>query len=178
MLIHDPIMLQTQETPPPALLPWLIYQDSMTDRLKQINGDAQLIVLRQDWKEAGVWERHYLGLDEESLIQREILIASNQIPYWYARTLIPKNTYDNHLSLFNRLENESLGALIFSEATIRREQHLYYPVDSKSAEYAWVPESLRQGAQQFWARVAIFSVEATNYFCLIEILLPPTGALE
>lgn len=177
MLIQDSFIPNRHENPPSKLFPWLIHQASMTDKLMGITGDAQLSLLHQGWTRAGFWEQQVLGLEDESLIHREVLISSNQKPCWYARTIIPKKTFDKHSALFARLKTQSLGCLIFTEPTISRKQHLYYPVHSNSCEYSWLPSSLNLGNNPLWARVAIYSIAEMSYFCLVEILLPTLGEL-
>ena len=50
--------------PPPQILPWLVYENSLTQKLSDIAGDARLNVLDQQWELPDEWDLSVLKLKE------------------------------------------------------------------------------------------------------------------
>jgi chorismate--pyruvate lyase len=157
---------------PSALLPWVTHQQSLTERLQAKAKQTRLQVLGQRWGVSNWWDKYVLNLDCESVLHREILMWAGQDACWYARTIIPKATYLEDTLFFDRLENESLGALIFNEAKIKRVSMTYYPIGEQSIEYHWLDQSLHCSAEVLWVRMSSFTFNGSSPFFLIEILLP------
>ena len=157
---------------PRALDLWINYQDSLTELLKIKAGDTRLDVFGQRWGLADWWDQHVLQLTNESVLHREILMWANEEPCWYARTIIPKTTYLADEVFFNRLQKESLGALIFNERKIKRIQKTSYPVNSQSIEYHWVTACIPCSSKTLWTRLSVFTLNDDYPFYLIEVLLP------
>jgi len=172
MSINADAFINGNSTPPPHLLPWLVHQDSLTEKLKTRAGDACLQILAQCWEPSDWWDRSVLGLSAETVLHREIVIKAQEKPCWYARTIIPSATYEADKALFDRLQQESLGDLIFKGTQIKRVFMTTYPICNQSIEYYWLPESMRQGKKEHWVRLSEFSVHGIFPFFLIEILLP------
>ena len=148
------------------------YQDSLTELLKAKAGDTRLDLLGQRWGLADWWDQHVLQLPNKSVLHREILMWADDAPCWYARTIIPKTTYLADEAFFNRLQKESLGALIFNERRIKRIQKNFYPVNSQSIEYHWVTACIPCSSKTLWARLSVFTLNDDAPLYLIEILLP------
>ena len=123
---------------PSALLPWVTHQQSLTARLQARAEHVHLQVLSQQWCSPNWWDNYVLNIDCETVLHREILMWAGQEAYWYARTIIPRATYQEDTFLFDRLEKESLGALIFNEGKIKRVSMTYYPIGKQSIEYHWL----------------------------------------
>lgn len=158
---------------PSWLLPWLSHQDSMMDKLSAEASQAKLSVKQHGWAKSGWWERYLLGLSSPKVLRREVVVSSGGHACWYARTTIPEQCYENHhADLFSRLTTESLGAILFSDARIKRQQLSNDLIDADCLEYYWLNERLRAGAASFWSRLSLFTINETSPFYLIEILLP------
>lgn len=161
---------------PTELLPWLLNKQSMTGKLQAAtNSPVTLAVLHQKWSPVGFWEKYILGLENTgSVWQREITISAGDTLCWYARTLIPKDTYTAYESIFSRLEKETLGDIIFSDARIARTSLLHYQIDSQCMEYYWLDSPMQTDyyPDKFWLRLSEFHIESASAFYLIEILLP------
>lgn len=153
--------------PPPdaRLLSWLCHQQSLTEKLKAVAGDARLEILDQRWDAL---------LDSTRVMCREIVMWAFDSPCWYARTLIPQVTYHAHEALFERLQTESLGDLIFHGTDIKRASLVSYAIAQQSPEYAWVSKWRPQDAGWLWVRQSELRVSAAaqHPFVLKEILLP------
>lgn len=158
-------------TIPSALLSWVTYQSSLTKRLLAITGDARLDVLGQRWESADAFDQSILNLDNQPVLHREILMWAWDEPCWYARTIIPYETYYKDELLFDRLKSESLGDLIFSEMRIKRVYLAHYPIDRQSIEYQWLNPLMHADAKILWVRKSQFMLDSVPFF-LIEILLP------
>ena len=85
--------------PPESLLPWLNYESFLTAKLKLMTGNATLRLLDQSLTQTNNWERTLLGVDENFVLRRNILMSSHEVPCWYARTLLPSSTYTANESL-------------------------------------------------------------------------------
>ena len=157
---------------PSSLLPWVTHQDSLTKLLQSRAGNARLQVLGQCWESPNWWDKHVLHIEGESVLHREILMWAGKEVCWYARTIIPKATYQSGALLFERLQEESLGALIFNEPTIKRVNMSYYAISDQSIEYHWLNPLLHGSANVLWVRMSAFTLNAQLPFYLIETLLP------
>lgn len=157
---------------PQALLPWITYQDSLTERLKATAGEARLDVLAQRWVLPNWWDTHVLQIDSETVLHREILIWAHHKPCWYARTVIPYTTYHTDAAFFNRLEKESLGELIFNQVRVKRVYQINYPINDQSIEYHWLTEAMHYQTKTLWVRLSTFVIDDDRPFFLIETLLP------
>lgn len=168
---------RTPSDPPESLLPWLTYEQSLTNKLQTLAGEARLDVLSHEWGESDEWDQSCLNLDDkEQVMHRTIVMWAYQLPCWYARTIIPKSTYDLNQVVFDRLKTESLGALIFGDTEIERLSLMYYPVSSFSIEYAWLRSWMHQNASVIWVRLSEFQMKQGGVFFLVELLLP--GLME
>ena len=166
-------MLTSNTAPPsPHLLPWLVYEKSLTQKLYKAAGDARLDVLEQRWELPDEWDRLALKLNAASVMHREILMWAFDTPCWYARTILPDTTFKANTALFNRLKTESLGHLIFDGTEIKRASLIHYMISSSSLEYSWLNHSMHQGASSLWVRSSEFVVNDRDSFFLVEILLP------
>ena len=157
---------------PSFLMPWVIHQDSLTERLHSKSGHTRLEVLKQCWELPDWWDKHVLRIDSDAVLHREILMWAGQEVCWYARTIIPKTTYQVDTLLFNRLQEESLGSLIFNESRIKRLYMTHYPISDQSIEYHWLNQWLPCVTDILWVRMAVFTVNDVFPFFLIETLLP------
>lgn len=151
---------------------WLTYEGFLTQKLKDQTGDARLTLLDQSWLLASLWDRQTLGCSDERVLHRDILMSSWGQPCWFARTILPQSTYDAHVTLFDRLKNETLGQLIFFGTEIQRISMRRYRVETSVQEYAWLTPLMHGGETTLWARLSCFQVCQGPLFYLIEILLP------
>ena len=154
------------------LLPWITYEDSLTERLHQKAGDARLEVLGQQWEAPNWWDKQVLHIKTEPVFHREILMWSGKEACWYARTILPKETYRAEPSFFDRLQNESMGELIFNESRIKRAYLMHYPICKQSIEYSWLSQAMHGNATVLWVRASAFVLQGKFPFYLLETLLP------
>jgi len=157
-----------------ALLHWLNWPERFTDKLKQKAGDVQLRVLSQGWKDRTYWDANALQVADTRLFVREIVMCADAVPCWYARTIIPESTFLFDASLFLRLEQESVGDLIFQANSIERVSLNYYAINQSAIEYHWLHKHKHKPSkpQDLPVRFSKLMVSGGFPFYLVEILLP------
>ncbi len=157
---------------PTLLRPWLVHEQSLTQKLKTIAGEARLEIYDQRWEQSDAWDLYKLKLKNTHVLHREIIMWAFDSPCWYARTILPDSTYLANTRLFDRLKDEPLGQLIFNGTDIKRASFTQYEIFPSSMEYQWLSESLHQDASALWVRLSEFVVNDKSAFYLVEILLP------
>lgn len=163
---------------PGFLHEWADHESSLTDKLERIIGRTHLSLLSQDWITPTWWDKCLLKISDDLLFQREILMKSQNIDYWYARTIIPKKCYDLDPEFFKRLETESVKNLVFGQDTVQRLSKIYYPIDPQCLEYYWIKKYIKGIQGTLCVRLAEYSFQKKQSFYLAEILLPALGNLS
>ncbi|MBI2786919.1 MAG: chorismate lyase [Legionella longbeachae] len=154
------------------LAQWLYYRDSLTDKLLKIKGEVDLELISQEWVNADWWDKNLLKIQDELVFQREIIMKSQGISYWYARSIIPTQCYNLDPIFFDRLKNESIKNLIFNNGSVQRIHSITYPVDQQCVEFYWVKKYVDSVESILWVRLAEFSFQQSESFYLAEIMLP------
>lgn len=167
---HKLLDLNIQE--PQALSPWIHHQDPLTDKLQAEKGEIQLQLLQQSWQRPDWWTVNLLSITDNLVYQREIIMRSQGVACWYARTIIPESCYRYGEKLFKRLEQESVRNLIFDNAEVHKVQRLSYPVDANCQEFYWVKKHLPNVKGTLWVRYSELSYKNSASFYLLELLLP------
>jgi chorismate--pyruvate lyase len=172
MLLLPKTIKLINHVPPDELYSWLTYPQSLTKRLEDEVGEAYLTILKQGWRNQAWWDRYKLKFDgDQQVFHREIVISAKSKPCWYARTIIPANTYYAHLEFFSRLEQESLGHLIFCSNDVARLSLNYYLITPESIEYYWLKPIIPM-LGNLWGRLSVFTISTHYLFYLVEIFLP------
>ena len=153
-------------------LEWVNYKQPLTDKLFQAMGNAQLELLSQQWMSTDLWSKRLLEIHDDLVFQREIIMKSHGLVYWYARSIIPQTCYDLDPCFFDRLKQESIKNLIFGECRVQRIHLINYPVDYQSTEFSWVKKYIDDLHGILWVRIAEFSFQKKESFYLVEIMLP------
>ena len=172
MLINGHKLYLADVKEPPTLSSWIHYQQSLTDKLQQATGSANIVLLSQQWVKPSWWDKYLLMIDDPVIFQREITMQSQDVAYWYAKTLIPQQCYDLNPDFFNRLQQESVRNLVFDCEQVKRVQMLSYPVDINCIEYSWAKKYLPKLETELWVRYSEYSFLDQESFYLLEILLP------
>lgn len=167
-------MNMTHNNPPEKLKPWLWHQGSITDKLKDLAGEAKLQLLKHAWELTDTWDQGTLQLEpKRCVLHREIIMWAHHEPCWFARTVLPKTTYTREKALFDRLETTPLGELIHHHPAIQR-THIYpYPILANSMEQAYLTHALEHAITPLWGRCSTFTLHHQHEFYLLEIFLPP-----
>ncbi len=172
MLINPDTFSAVYREPPDRLLPWLTHQASLTEKLKNEANVAHLQVLKQAWETPDWWDKHVLNIGGELVLHREIAMWVENEPCWYARTIFPQTTYIKDAAFFDRLQNESLGQLIFGNNEVKRISLVNHTINHQSIEYHWINKWINHNADELWVRKSTFVIAELSPFFLIEIILP------
>jgi len=108
---------------PELLRPWLFAEGSLTQRLIALSGNRfRVQVLAQGWQRPAAAEARLLGLapTAQALI-REVILFGGERPWVYARSILPASTLTGDLRRLRKLQNSSLGALLFTYPDLRRQ---------------------------------------------------------
>ena len=170
-------MLDSNSIKPPSyLLPWLTETNFLTKKLQSLVGATKLEVLSQIWKNSTWWDCHMLGLKQETVLHRDIVITCQNKFCWYARTILPLKTFNANVNLFSQLQTKLLGQILFESNMVARKSLQYYPIDATTLEYHWMDSyynsTLQQNNLLLWARKSEFLVDGVYPLYLIEIFLP------
>lgn len=108
---------------PPALRPWLLDEQSLTERLIEVSDGAFRVQrLTQSWQRPLPSERRLLAIPEgQWALVREVALLCHEQPWIYARSVIPAKTLEGKYRRLRYLKNQSLGALLFQQSALRRE---------------------------------------------------------
>lgn len=172
LVINLHSLYRIEMEPPAELLVWLQYTESLTQRLHHLAGEAEVALIGQRWHTPSWWDKYILGIDKGPILEREICMMANQQPCWYARTVIPQASYQRNAVFFDRLQTESLNALIFDTPETQRVNSTYYPLDATCLEYYWVAPRMLPLGEKVWLRLAEYCYAQQSPFFLMEILLP------
>lgn len=118
---------------------WLADAGSLTGRLLQAsNGDLKVKVVSQRLAVPTLSERCMLGLKEKrcAMIREVVLYGAGQ-PWVYARSILPLATLTGRLRKLRRLDSRPLGALLFSDPTMRREPVQFTSFHSNAGRPIW-----------------------------------------
>lgn len=172
MYINSQPIFFADTSNPDFLREWREHDGSLTDKLIAAQGSTDLDVVFQNWSNLNWWEQYVLNLKDARVFLREIIMKNAGVEYWYARTVIPQKCYDLHADFFKRLESESIRNLIFGESKVKRINMISYPINSENIEFHWVKKHIKSVQGILWVRLAEYSVQNSESFFLIEILLP------
>ena len=136
---------------------WLTDRDSLTQQLiSHCQGQFCVKVLRQYWQRPFSSEYHQLGLKHgNTAFIREVHLYCDQQPWVFARTVIPTETLRGELQKLTQLGAQPLGAVLFSNHSIKRAPLEIARFNSKSAMYN---EAHINSAhhQDIWGRRSLF----------------------
>lgn len=91
--------------------------------------------------------------DERSALVRQVLLCCGDRPLVYARTVIPKLTAQGACRRYAKMGNRPLGAMLFSDRTMRREdvQVAELPASHEAKKYI-------ESDGPVWGRRSVFRV--------------------
>ena len=146
---------------------WLFDPSSLTARIiKTCPGQFGVRVLSQSYTHARLTEKRILGMqNREAALIREVHLLCDNHPIVYARTVIPVSTLTGAQRQLARLGNKSLGAVLFSDQTMQREE----------VEIARLkPEQVKLNSQldvDIWGRRSVFKL-SEKPLLVSEFFLP------
>lgn len=148
---------------------WLLDSGSLTQRLIKASGKQfRVEVLHQHWQRPRLSEALLLDMPQRQLaIIREVLLLCNNEPWVYARSVMPVNSLTGRLRRLRTFDDRSLGALLFSEPSMRRQP---FQLATIAGDSSHLPAQLHQ-AETLWGRRSRFELIGRPIM-VSEIFLP------
>ena len=136
-------------------MPWLFDASSLTARLIDLcDNDFNVRVISQHWQIIDNEEAAAMSLeDERSALVRQVFLCCGDRPLVYARTIIPRLTAQGARRRYANMGNRPLGAMLFSDRTMRREdvQVAELPASHEAHKYI-------ESDGPVWGRRSVFRV--------------------
>jgi chorismate--pyruvate lyase len=141
---------------PSQIRPWLLDSGSLTQRLIKSSSDHFAVqVLKQEWQRPRLSEVQLLNMQpREMAIIREVALLCHGQPWVFARSVIPATSLHGHLRRLRKLNNSSLGALLFSAPSMHRAPFQLAKLNGFNHQ---LPQSLQQNAD-LWGRRSRFEL--------------------
>lgn len=174
---HEPVWHQPSSIIPLAGLPhfsdkrllhhWLLDKGSLTQKLiEKSHGNFHVEVLQQSIQAVTFSEKRALQIPQRQwAVSREVVLYGNQIPWVYARTVIPLSTLQGRLRQLYYLGNKPLGEALFKDPTMQREA-----VEVAQFHYQQLPSMLNV-SEPTWGRRSVFRL-SNKPLLVSEIFLP------
>jgi chorismate lyase len=105
---------------------------------------------------------------------REVLLHCAGVPWVYARTIIPRATLTGEERRLARLRTRSLGAVLFADASTRRDETEIARLTPDDRLYQSAARACDDLPPVLWARRALFRLH-DKPLLVNEIFLPPLG---
>jgi chorismate--pyruvate lyase len=154
---------------PQAIRPWLLDRGSLTQRLIDASsGDFKVQLVSQQWQQPRRSEGQLLGMKHrQQAIVREVVLLCNNQPWVFARSVIPVSAISGRLRRLRKFNDSSLGALLFSDPSMRRQP---FQIAAIAGDSEQLPERL-QSIQLLWGRRCRFEL-AGKAIMVSEVFLP------
>ena len=132
-------------------------------------GEFSVQVLNQSLQLPRLSEMRALALPPRRLaLIREVILFGSGQPWVYARSVIPLSTLTGRLRKLRHLDSRPLGALLFSDPSMRRE-----PVEiaCHTGSNSQMPMALGDFQDPMWGRRSVFRLD-NKPLLVSEIFLP------
>ncbi len=143
---------------PRSLRAWLLAEGSLTQLLVAASaGEFRVERILQEWQRPALSEARLLGIDpDQRALVREVILWGCGQPWVYARSVIPSSSLRGDLRRLRKLQNSSLGALLFRYPQLQRT-----PFELAKVSAAALPSALQRG-EKLWARRSRFALDARS----------------
>lgn len=149
---------------------WLLDKGSLTQRLIDASDNRLSVrILSQRIDVPKFTEQRALSLPPRRLAMiREVVLMADSIPWVYARSIIPLTTLTGRLRKLRHLDNRPLGALLFNDPSMTREEVEVACFTTSNKE---LPAGLGDIHRPIWGRRSVFRLDAKPLL-VSEIFLP------
>lgn len=156
----------------PACLSWLLDTDSLTQRLiAACDGQFEVEVVSEQWQKPMRSERCALGLKQGQLARiRQVRLLCSGRPCVFARTVIPHTTLKGPVRRLTMLGTKPLGAVLFADPTMRRDEMQIASLDRNNFLYDIAMNKLKN-KKTIWGRRSVFYL-SDKPLLVNEIFLP------
>lgn len=141
---------------PPALRPWLLDDGSLTQRLVLLGRGTFAVQRRyQGWQLPLPSESRLLEvMPRQRALVREVVLTLSGEPVVFARSVFPVASLAGQLAHLRRLQNRSLGTILFRHPGMRRSP---FQLARMPGDTDYLPADLRQEAP-VWGRRSRFVI--------------------
>ena len=178
-LQHRPIRQEPQWRPvrqcpgyflPSGHRPWLLDDGSLTNHLIQASqGQFRVQRLSQDWQVPLASERQLLELPHrQRALVREVVLEVRGEAAVFARSVFPASSLEGSLRHLRRLENRSLGSILFHDPGMHRSP---FELALMPGNSDYLPAQLQQTSPA-WGRRSRFNVAGVPLM-VSEVFLTP-----
>ncbi len=158
---------------PLAILHWLLDRASLTQRIiSACDGPFRIRVLSQHWARPMSNEAKALGMPRSGhALVRQVQLLCNDVPWVYARTVIPRHTLTGRQRRLAHLKSRSLGAMLFADPGMRRGELQLVRLTARDKLHGLVVQQLDQSPAVMWGRRSVFTL-SRKPLLVSEIFLP------
>ena len=162
-----------QQTMPAALQGWLTDTGSLTRSLQaQADQGFSVKLLGESWVLPLPDEARLLGIASDALVyQREVQLLNGADADVYARTVIPRVTFDGLSEHFMNLGTKPLGELLFTDPSVRRGDIEVACIQGEEALFKLAMQGKLELPANLWGRRSPFYI-ADKILLVNEIFLP------
>lgn len=157
---------------PPTLRSWLLDTASLTQRvISACSGRFRVRVLSQEWTRPMRNESQRLGMQEGArALVRQVQLLCDEVPWVYARTVIPRSTLSGRARRLAHLGTRSLGATLFADPAMHRSALEVARLSPRDALHARLVR-LGETDPELWGRRSVFTLSGKPLL-VSEIFLP------
>ena len=105
------------------------------------------------------------------VLVRQVQLMCNDVPWVYARTVIPRRTLTGRQRRLAHLESRSLGAMLFADPSMRRGELQLVRLTARDKLHAIVARHVDQLPAVMWGRRSVFTL-SNKPLLVSEIFLP------
>lgn len=155
---------------------WLLDPSSLTQRIQAVcSGRFRVQVEYQGWARPQLSEWHALGLRRRQLaLIREVHLLCDEIPWVFARTVIPRRTLRGRERRLGMLGDRPLGAVLFADPRMQRGIVEIARLEAGNPLYQHALQGVVQTPEAIWGRRSVFSL-GHKKLLVSEIFLPDVG---
>lgn len=153
---------------------WLLDRSSLTLRLQQAcGGRFRVEVVSQRMEPPMLSEARALGRPPQELaLVRQVRLLCDEVPWVFARTVIPLPSLRRGLRQLALLGTRPLGAVLFADPTMRRSAVEVARIGREKRLFLRAMEGSNEGAGAVWGRRSVFTLRAQPLL-VSEFFLPP-----
>ncbi len=158
---------------PLRLRDWLTGTGSLTRQLTEAcEQEFSVRLLHSGWQRPLADESLLLNQPLSQLMySREVHLMDGEKAEVYARTMVPKRTYEAMQARFESLGNRSLGQMLFNDPSLQRGEIEVTCLQPQDSLFKMASRHLEQAPEQLWARRSCFYLEDKGLL-VNEIFLP------
>lgn len=142
---------------------WLLDTRSLTEKLEAKCQTLSVHVIGQQITNISTNEKAALLTDEAAVCVREVILLGDNVPWVFARSLIPSSFLQNSESGLSNIGTKPLGKLIFNDKRFVRGEFEVAKIEH--------PLQPNDASQLVWARRSCFTYQHTN-LSVAEVFLP------